>query len=320
VSDAWVQWLSVGFGVSRHPLKRDVRSPRNQLEHAMKRTLATVTAAVLFALATSAHAQSASGLLSRFTSTPITAQSGAKFAQVDLERANYTDGWWVPSESGWGVSILQLGNSMALMFYIFDEDRQPVWYRGVATNASNPGRFEGQILLDTGTSYREPVFGPIPGAPTVVGTVSLTPTTLYDAQLSYTINGTTSTKQLTRISFSPERFDGVFSSVVTARINGCQKNGDLSGAVLANATLNGSDLTLSLDTQNVQGGSCVIGGTFVQKGRLGQVANGTYLCSDNTSGSVNIDGWETSNGSFSALITTSSGGCTESGRIVGSKL
>lgn len=282
----------------------------------MKRTLSTIAAAVLLGLATSSQAQ---GLLSRFTSTPVATQSGAKFAQIDLERANYTDGWWVPSESGWGVSILQLGSSMALMFYIFDEDEQPVWYRGVATNSSNPARFEGQMLKDTGTPYREPVFGPIPG-PTVVGTVSLTPKTLYDAQLSYTINGTTSTKQLTRITFSPERFDGVFSSVVTARINGCQKSGDFSGAVLANATLNGSDLTLSLDTQNVQGGSCVIGGTFTQKGRLGQVANGTYICSDNTTGSVNIDGWETSNGSFSALITTSSGGCTESGRIVGSKL
>ena len=284
----------------------------------MKRTLATVSAAVLFALATPAHAQSASGLLSRFTFSPVVAQgpNPAKFAQVDLDRANYTDGWWVPSESGWGVSILQLGNSMALMFYVFDETQKPVWYRGVASNSGNPSVFEGQMLYDRGTSYREPIFGPVSGAPEVVGTVSLRPVSLYDAVLSYTINGVTSTKQLVRISFSPERFDGTFSSVITARMNGCDKNGDLMGGVVANASLEGSNIRLSMENL---GGSCIIGGTFTQLGRLGKVSNGSYICSDNTSGTVNIDGWEVSNGSFSALITTSNGGCSESGRIVGSK-
>lgn len=41
---------------------------------------------------------------------------------------NYTDLWWNPNESGWGMGITQQGNLMFLTWFVYDNPRNPVWY------------------------------------------------------------------------------------------------------------------------------------------------------------------------------------------------
>ncbi len=259
------------------------------------------------------------GLLSKFVDFPVPAAASSKSAPSSNEPglSNYADAWWVPTESGWGVNILQQGTSLILIFYIFDDDRQPVWYRGVTTQMSD-GTYQGVIYFDTGTSFREVVFGPVPISARVVGEIRFVPSTLYDGLVSYTIGNTTASKQLTRAAFTPIDYAGKHMSIVNARINACgEKSGDLSGSMLTEASVSNGSASIVLSSGPT---ACAITGSFRQRGRLGQITGGSYSCSDGSSGLASVDAWDTQGATFSAFVTTSSGICTESGRIAGARV
>jgi hypothetical protein len=127
------------------------------------------------------------------TRQPISAGS---IAGVD-----YTDLWWNPGESGWGMAIAQQGSVMFVAWYVYDASGKPVWY--VASSCSVMASGNGC----TGALYR--TTGPAAGSafdPSKVqvfnaGTVTLTFSGANDAMLSYTVNGVSATKAITREVF-----------------------------------------------------------------------------------------------------------------------
>lgn len=273
------------------------------------RQLALLTACAACALPVAA----APGLLSKFVTQPI-AVDGSKSLPGSAPLVNYSDAWWVPSESGWGINALQQGDVLVLMFYVYDEDDMPVWYRGVTTKVAE-NDYKGTVYLDRGTSYREVQFGPVQYPSQAVGEVRFQATNMYDAILTYTVAGTTASKNLTRLPFGSRDYGGDHAAVVSARISACgEKSGDLSGSLRSEATVSNGSVQLALSGT---GASCVISGQLRQRGRLGQVLGGSYSCSDGSAGQADVDAWDTQGGSFSAIVTTSSGSCTESGRIAG---
>lgn len=297
---------------------RQARHNMNNVEANMNRLIRNLSLAGVLA-ASVAHAApvaAAPGLLSKFVAQPVIVDP-AKSLPGSLAQVNQSDAWWVPAESGWGINVLQQGDALVLMFYVFDDDNLPVWFRGVTTRIAD-NDFRGTVYLDRGTSYREVQFGPIPQPSQAVGEVRFQPTSLYEAVLTYTIGSTTAAKALARLPFATGEYSGGHSSVVTARINACgEKSGDLSGAVQSEATLNNGYAQLTLSGA---GTTCVINGPFRQRGRFGQIEGGTYSCADGSAGEARVDGWDTQGGSFSAIVTTASGSCTESGRIAGVRI
>ncbi|MES2356327.1 MAG: hypothetical protein V4568_18380 [Pseudomonadota bacterium] len=114
---------------------------------------------------------------------------------------DFTDLWWNPAESGWGVSVTQHGNNIFFRIFVYDTDGRPLLFvvPGVAfiTNKS----FTGAIQGTTG-----PWFGTVPFDPTQVirtnlGTATLTFSDANNGVLSYTVNGITKTKSITRLGF-----------------------------------------------------------------------------------------------------------------------
>jgi hypothetical protein len=112
---------------------------------------------------------------------------------------DYTDLWWNPSESGWGLAVTQQGSVMFLAWYVYDGSGKPMWY--VAPDCVVTG------TLCTGTLYR--TTGPALGATfdpskvqaTMAGSVTLTFSDANDGTLSYTVNGASATKAITRQVF-----------------------------------------------------------------------------------------------------------------------
>ena len=47
--------------------------------------------------------------------------------------ADYTDLWWNPAESGWGVNVVQSDTFMFLTFFIYGQDGKPTWYSASLT-------------------------------------------------------------------------------------------------------------------------------------------------------------------------------------------
>jgi hypothetical protein len=66
------------------------------------------------------------GLLASFSATSRAADS-----------ADYTDTWWNPNESGWGMQVVQQVEVMYATLYVYDHQGSPDWYG--AAIAKDPG-------------------------------------------------------------------------------------------------------------------------------------------------------------------------------------
>lgn len=112
---------------------------------------------------------------------------------------DYTDLWWNPDESGWGMAIAQQASVMFLAWYVYDSAGKPMWY--VASNCTVSG------TGCTGTLYRTtgPAFGPTFDSTQVhvfaVGSVTLDFSDPNNGTLSYMVDGVSGTKAITRQLF-----------------------------------------------------------------------------------------------------------------------
>src|SRR5262249_18851037 len=116
--------------------------------------------------------------------------------------ASYGDLWWGgTSQNGWGVAINQQYRTLFSVMYTYDQSGKTLWYvipTGTWTSANTY----------TATAYRTSS-APWIGAPynanaftaPAVGTVTFTFTDLNNAVMSYTIDGVTGSKQITRQPF-----------------------------------------------------------------------------------------------------------------------
>jgi len=121
------------------------------------------------------------------------------FASGATTGVDYTDLWWNPNESGWGMAITQQASLMFLAWYVYDSSGKPMWY--VSSNCAVTGsgctgklyRTTGPALAPTFDSSKIQVF--------TVGSVTLTFSDADHGTLSYTVDGVSGTKSITRQVF-----------------------------------------------------------------------------------------------------------------------
>lgn len=111
---------------------------------------------------------------------------------------NYADHWWNPAESGWGLFIWQDNLDRVLAaWFTYGSDNKAEWYTIQSGRWVNPKQYDGQLIKTTGPSFAAFV----PGSAVqvqVVGTASLYFTAANNCNLTYTLNGVTQTKTITR--------------------------------------------------------------------------------------------------------------------------
>jgi len=114
---------------------------------------------------------------------------------------NYSDMWFNPSESGWGVTIADHETQLFAVWYTYDTDGFPLWFTvpGGTFNA-NRTAFTGELYRTTGPSHTGP-FDPAAVTRTKVGTASFEFTPGGPANFSWTIGSVTRTKQIQRLPF-----------------------------------------------------------------------------------------------------------------------
>jgi hypothetical protein len=123
-----------------------------------------------------------------------------------LADENYSDIWWNPLESGWGVTIADHETNIFGVLYTYRTDNKPVWYT-IPGGTFTQGRrlFTGDVYSTRGPSYTNPMFDSHLVTATKVGNASFdfTPSGLAPgiALFSYTINGVSQTKQIQRQAF-----------------------------------------------------------------------------------------------------------------------
>jgi hypothetical protein len=131
-------------------------------------------------------------------------------ALTDLRLAtNYTDLWWAApagSEAGWGINLTHEGDTIFATWYTFDVDHTPMWLV-VTANKTAPGIYAGTpVYRLTGPPFSTTPFPPLgsSGGPTgvSVGSASFTFSDGNTATFTYTVNGITQSKTITREVFT----------------------------------------------------------------------------------------------------------------------
>ena len=121
--------------------------------------------------------------------------------QPPLPSIDYTGAWYKANESGWGVSVVKgASNVLGVIIYHYDPDHSPTWFILQDGAWQNTTTFSGTLNRFTGPAYSEAfnagmvAYGP-------VGNATLSFASATEATLSYTVNGVTQTKSLSKLSF-----------------------------------------------------------------------------------------------------------------------
>ena len=123
------------------------------------------------------------------------------FAMDNIPRAvDYSDLWWNPDESGWGVAITQEYGMIFAAWYTYDANGKAIWY--VASRCPIIGNgCTGDLYQVTGGS---PFIFPWNGLNKVVtgiGSVTFTFSDANNGVMAYSVNGSTGSRHITRQGF-----------------------------------------------------------------------------------------------------------------------
>lgn len=73
---------------------------------------------------------------------------------------DFTDIWWNPSESGWGLALSQHGNNVFGVWYTYDVDGSPLFVVMPGATFAGTNRFSGPVFTTTGPWWGSPEFDP----------------------------------------------------------------------------------------------------------------------------------------------------------------
>jgi hypothetical protein len=113
---------------------------------------------------------------------------------------NYTDLWWNPAESGWGMTINQgPTNQVFAVWFVYDAAGNPVWYTLQPGQWDTMKSYTGVIYRTTGSPFNA-VFDPASIVEQRVGTGSLAFSSATTGVFAYTIDGVNRTKSIQRMT------------------------------------------------------------------------------------------------------------------------
>lgn len=242
---------------------------------------------------------------------------------------NYSDQWFVPAEDGWGASVLQQHDVLFIDLFVYGADNRATWFTAaVFLQIGSPAGhtvFTGDLYRTTGPYFGEP-YNPAAVVRTRVGTLTFDANSATTAVMTYTVEGTTVVKNVTRILWRYENIGGIYvGGMANDEVCGNQSSERVSDHVLMDITHrpdNVVSIVLEVTSDDEPDITCTITGTYSQSGHLGQVLNATAQCMGGAvTGTFNIFEIERSVSGllarFNATINTPGESCTFSNGSIG---
>ena len=242
---------------------------------------------------------------------------------------DYTDLWYIPSESGWGVNVIQQNETLFATLFVYGADTAPNWF--VASNvapatAGNQTTFTGTLYKTTGPFFGATQFDPDSVRVTVVGSITFTFTSATTATVQYVVNGTLVTKNVVRQTWRVNQLGGNYLGGLTAVGSGCS-GGVSNGNVLIFGTLavtdtggQASNKQVSMNVQFTSAGNqssqCTFAGPYNQAGKLGTIA-GSWNCTTSNAGTFTISSIEANVNGFTGHFHGTDQFCTYDGQFGG---
>ncbi len=188
-----------------------------------------------------------------------------------------SDLWYIPSESGWGMQLVQRDSTIFATLFVYGQSGTPTWY--VSTMQSTGSLvWSGPLYATTG-----PWFGTVPFDPTTVGVSQVGSMTwsspLVDSgTVTYSVNGVVVSKSVVRQVLVADNYNGTYPGVIHGAVTGCFNPADnvTSENVVAAAVIQ-SGTSVSIGLANGAGVTCTFAGTLTPQGQFGKVS-GSYSC------------------------------------------
>lgn len=121
-------------------------------------------------------------------------------AAQSTPNADYTDMWWNPSESGWGISIHVKRDILFAAWFAYDSTGNPTWYTLQGGHWMAPNLYSGPIYA-THANPNAGV-GPLTSVSVVqVGSGSFTFSNYDQAGFTFVVNGVQNSKNIVREVF-----------------------------------------------------------------------------------------------------------------------
>ena len=130
---------------------------------------------------------------------PICEEGGSPAAS-----ANYQDLWWRTSgaESGWGLNLAHQGDTLFLTWFTYGVDGKPTWFVASDVSRNADGTFSGALYRTSGPAFNSATWDASRVSATPVGTVTLSFSDGNTGLFSFTVDGVSGSKPITRQLFS----------------------------------------------------------------------------------------------------------------------
>lgn len=240
---------------------------------------------------------------------------------VSAARASPTDLWWNANESGWGVNVVGQSNVLFLTFFVYGSNGQPLWLVApsttvVSTGADGSVTYSGPLYTTTGP-FLGGAFNPAAVNATQVGTVTFVHQTQISATLTYTYNGVSVSKSLTRQTWKTNaNVPGNYMGTLTISRTGCSGAAIYTTYMTFSVAISSSG-TLTMTMRPNGGGTCSASGPYFQDGSQGRFEGSVVSCASGASGlggAKVIEANDSISGRWYAAYT---GGCSEVGSFAG---
>jgi hypothetical protein len=269
-----------------------------------------------------------------FASLALTALLAASQAVHASSTAvvDFTDLWWNSAESGWGAQVVLQGDVVFLTLFVYDAQRRPVFLvasdmRQAQNVAAGETIYTGALYRTTGPAFTG-AFDPARVVATQVGSSTLRFTSPTVGNLSYTVDGTTVTKAITRQTWQLASLAGDYKGGLFAAAANCTGGiGATSisypGSMRVTQIGNSVEINTDFNPGFALGGSCRYNGAYSQQGRITSVLQGTYSCEyidgpTPVSGTFEITAIEFGESGFSGVYSGREGAaCVHTGRFGG---
>jgi hypothetical protein len=242
-------------------------------------------------------------------------------ARATTFATDVSDLWYNPSEPGWGVNVIHQGNTLFTTLFVYNASGTATWYVGSSVTFSGaPGGtfvYSGQLFQTTGPWFGGG-FNPTAVGVRQVGSVTFRFDTVTTGTITYTIDGVTASKAITRQTWKPNDLNGRFMGAVIGTYTGsCPFIGGYQEepvGIIVNHL--GTNVSIVATGAAV---TCTFSGGYEQAGRMGNFT-GSVNCSNGIRGTVFAFEIESGISGFTARAAANYGGsCNWTGRIGGLK-
>lgn len=117
---------------------------------------------------------------------------------------NYQDLWWSPggAESGWGLNIAHQGDLLFVTWFTYGGDGRGMWLVGSNVAKTGNATYAGTLYRTVGPPFSNAAWDPSQVAVAPAGHVTLVFSDADNGTFSYTLDGITQTKAITRQVFA----------------------------------------------------------------------------------------------------------------------